>query len=193
MILTVFPSSDSGADGRTKRLTKKKSWGSRLLKCCSVCSTLEAEPPECLLLAILTTGLSFTQQRDRDTADIAIQAQVSPAVTKLLPRYVFQVRCAAPCCFSSHFFNFSLFSPTVPVWKKSWRTWRIPPCLKRTTWRRLSKGSAGKPSLPSFLQPPLRLLQVPLGIACCAPKQTSRLIFNAVRFNSICAVPPCHF
>lgn len=40
--MIIFSSCASDTDSRTQRLSKKKSWGSRLLKCCSVSSTLKA-------------------------------------------------------------------------------------------------------------------------------------------------------
>lgn len=42
MTVIIFSSRASDTDSRTKRLSRKKSWGSRLLKCCSVSSTLKA-------------------------------------------------------------------------------------------------------------------------------------------------------
>lgn len=40
--MIIFSSCARDTDSRTQRLSKKKSWGSRLLKCCSVSSTLKA-------------------------------------------------------------------------------------------------------------------------------------------------------
>lgn len=92
--LIIFPCSPSEVDATldrgTKKLLKKSSWGSRLLKCCTVCYPTRRRYSEnndvyWSVFALLNhRSLSFMQQRDRETSDIVIKVSDSP---KPSPRY----------------------------------------------------------------------------------------------------------
>lgn len=180
--LIIFSSLASDTDGRTKRLSRKKSWGSRLLKCCSVSSTLKAvrktNSQSDLGYCSLLNCKFISTERSRHVW----HSHSGPGVTGRIVTEVnlSTLRCVVPGCF--FLTNTCLTVPPppflsiVPAWKKSWRTWRKPLCLKRSASRLCSRGCAGKPRLPGQSAAEIACSDLAYTAGAAAPKHNCYLI-----------------